>query len=276
MKRRARFWWLVSIVVTIAVAGAVGFLMLRCRPKQVVRDWLVVSNPVFTTRANTQGVHQWVSLSLSNAGPYALVWDLCWLECRTQPQLKFLTVRPVTPTNTPKSSRLRPGERTEIFLEILNKDSPDESCLFCCQVKWFEYKTRWYRLARRIEAPVYWAAALLGTQWNPSWRNIRFADGQLFASNVDVAEYFRVTHGFICSQWLQEQQFERQKLAQAQLTLTPGTVVANGRLEDGATGKQAIAHTKVTLADLQAARNASIAFADFCLSCTNRPVSSAP
>ncbi len=269
MKLRARLWWLVAVLL---VAGAAAILLPGRKPSPT-RDWLIVSKPVFTTRTDAQGAHRLVWLSLSNAGPRALVWDLSWFECRTRSGLRRLTVNPAVPVNTRKSTRLRPGARTEICLEISKMDDPDDSCLFCCQFKWFEYKTGLYRLARRVEAPVYWAAALLGTQWNPSWRNTRFADGQVFASNLEVADYFRLAYGLTRGRWLEERELVRQKQAPTQTGLPPGQATAPGRLEVRveATGEQAIGTSKVTLADLQAARSASAAFADFCLSSTNGP-----
>jgi hypothetical protein len=119
----------------------------------------------------------------------------------------------------PGASRVNllwPGTATNVVMEVTEERPPDANPLFCCQVSWAESESVLRGWGRQVEKPMYWLAALFGFNWDPPWRHKLIAHGNMFTSNLQVADYFSHVYGFTRESWLEEQRQELKR--QAELT----------------------------------------------------------
>jgi hypothetical protein len=75
-----------------------------------------------------------------------------------------------------------------------------------------------WRLGRKLEPRLSQAMDLVDSQWAPPWvsQTKPRAQGTVFTSNIEVAEYFRLAYGFSRSEWLEERaRYEAAKAQQA-------------------------------------------------------------
>ena len=244
---------------------AFGFLVLRdCRTTAESLDWLVISGPHFCSQTNSDSnLHPIISLSLSNSGPAGLTFSLGWTECRARSDLALLEVNRWPGTRSRRPIVLGPGAATNLDFQIVRPSSGNDSFLFCCQIEWAEKESALYRFSRDIDQPMYTLTSLLGTEWKPPWRNKRFATGELFVSNIAVADYFLRAYGFRRQDWIDQQrllqkrmeEFSRQRAVQRPLRLL---------------GRSPPPRRTLSPAE-QSAELARIAFGEFCRTCTNPP-----
>jgi hypothetical protein len=207
MRTFARFGLLLAVLLTVSF----GSLLLRSwRSKSKATTCLTVSEPIFALQTNVQGIHPIIRISVSNAGPVNLGFDLAWLECRNRSDNRLLTVNPLPPGRSKKSTVLLPASATNVVMEVLTDAPPDEALLFCCEFTWIEKESRLFHFATQVDRPMYWLASLVGSDWHPPWRFKRFAGGELFTSNIGVGEYFSRAYGFTSGQWFAEQRSEQQ------------------------------------------------------------------
>jgi len=164
------------------------------------------------------------------------------------------------PRGVRKQVLLPPGAATNVVVEV-SKDGPiDEACWFCCQIDWVEKESRLELLAKKLDGPMYWMAAVLGANWNPPWRHKHHDYGVVFASNVSAASYFNEVYGFTQGQWLEEQRLEQQRqdeLARLQTASRPAAFRSGRGLGKPPTAEEVVA------------AEAKRAFAAFCRASTN-------
>jgi hypothetical protein len=257
MTLRSRFWLLFAFLLSVGL----GLLLLgTLGSNHTPADWLVVSNPAFRVSTNAQGIHPMICLSVSNAGPRDLGFDLPWLECRTRSNPKLLDTSPVALAAARKPKTLPHGSVTNVFVEVSEHSAPDEACLFCCRIEWVEKESRLDLLARTADRPMYWLGALLGFNWNSPWRR-KLAYGDVFASNVGVAPYFSRAYGFTRARWLDEQRLEQQRLDDVARRLSAMPAGTSLRYRTSRHGP--------ATAEEQAADEAKSAFTVFCRTSTN-------
>src|SRR5207247_7813344 len=88
----------------------------------------------------------------------------------------------------------------------------------CCQIEWLESEPTWWRMGRKLEPWVSQVLDLCNSQWVPPWvsQSKPRAQGTSFASNVGIAEYFRLAYGWTRSDWLEAlAKYEAAKTQQA-------------------------------------------------------------
>lgn len=253
MKSRPKRWLLLGCLFVIGS----GLLVLHAtRSALQVSKWVVASKPFFTTHTNAAGFQSVVAFVVSNASPATIDFTVVWFECRTPSNLNLL------PAQTPgrrASVPLAGGAATNVEIEVASGRGADAQPLVCCQVNWMEREPRQRRWLRQVDRPMYWLAAFFDFSWNPPWRKKPFANGEVFTSNLKVADYFSRVYGFTAKQWLDEQR-AKQKL-QDELT----------RLQTNLAPSQALFVRSgfVPLPGGQPALDAKIAFDRFCQTSTN-------
>ena len=142
------------------------------------------------------------TVTVSNTGPRSLDYWVNWLECRARADFTLLVTNDGPFGWVPLPS----GATTNLTWDLVRNPSPGEAPLLCCQIEWFESEPKLWRLGRKLEPRLSQAMDLLNPQWLPPWdsQSKPRARGTVFASNVEVAEYFRLVHGFTRSAWLEE------------------------------------------------------------------------
>ncbi len=151
---------------------------------------LVVSRPVFGNRTNSTGATPTVSFRVSNAGPKGVDLRVDWFECRAKRDRTRLATNQLASVNIP----LSPRSSTNLTFDIRPTMIPIEEWLCCCQVGWVERWTGLRLVANRLNN---WMQLRLNIAlFEPKALN----SGLIYASNVDVAEYFRFMYGWIRGQ----------------------------------------------------------------------------
>ena len=257
MKPRSRFWSWLAVFLSVGL----GLLLIRALfSTHTPAQWLVASTPTFRVSTDARGNHPMICLCVSNASPRDLRFELPWLECRTQSYFIRHNLSPVAGAGATKVRILPQGCVTNVFLELSTDTAPDETCVFCCRIRWIEKESRLDLLTKLADRPMYWLAAVIGFNWNSPWRR-RLAYGDLFASNVGVAPYFRRAYGFTFAGWLEDQRLEQQRfedLARQQSAMPAGTRFGYATSRHGP-----------STAEDQAANEAKSVFALFCRTSTN-------
>jgi len=254
-----RFTSVLAVLLTVSV----GLWLLRSRRSTGnTTSWLTVSKPIFAFQTNAQGIRPIIRVSVSNAGPQNLGFELAWLECRNRSNNNPLIVDFLPQGRGKKSTVLPPASATNFLMEVLTEDPLDQVPLCCCQLTWIEKESRLLHLATQVDKPMYWLANVVGGNWDPPWHRKRFAGGDVFTSNVEVAEYFSRAYGLSRVQWLAEQRSKQQmfdELARSQPTARFG-----------------VHRFGAFTAEQQGEYEAKFAFAVFCRTSTNLEGSGEP
>lgn len=187
----AKFWFL---LVPILLVGLPLFWAQSRRSPRNSNAWLLLSRPAFGTRTNAQGVCRTVAFSASNVGPRTLDFKLGWFECRAGVVPVFATSHLVG-ANIP----LARGATTNLMWDLARGPSSDGDLLCCCEIRWLAHKSMKRRFGEALED---WTD-VLGVRWPCPWRNERRVGGEVFSSNVEVADYFRIVHGLTRRKWLE-------------------------------------------------------------------------
>jgi hypothetical protein len=231
------------------IVGLLLFVTWSLRSRPPGKIWLMVSSPVFGTRTNADGIIPTVSLYITNTGPRRLEYWVWWLECRERTDLAPLATN--TELTTPASYSMVGGSTKQLIWDLLPGDTSSEGSLFCCQVHWHEGEPALWRLGRNLEPHASRILELFDSQavapWNSPSNSL--AKGTVFVSNIDVAEYFRLAHGWTRESWLEN-------LRQYEVARTQKVVYAE-RYARGPTAEEMISN------------RARSAFVDYCQSTTN-------
>jgi hypothetical protein len=110
-------------------------------------------------------------------------------------------------------------------VDVTGTNSINAEPLFCCQVTWIERESRLRRGLGQLDRMIDWLGALFDFNWNSPWRKKVLATGDVFASNLEVADYFSQVHGLTRKLWLEEQMRSHEQwdeLARLQAKLRPG------------------------------------------------------
>jgi hypothetical protein len=246
------------LFVSLLIVG-LACLLLRIRFSKSSTTWLVASEPVLAACTKVVGVDLAVSLSISNVGPQSFLYDVTWIECRARADLRPLTLRRVLPIASHRSLLLEPGKTTNLVIEMSNDGMPIDWGLFSCQIEWIESESWLYGLGKQVDRPMYWLANLFGSTWEPPWRRKRFAGGDVFVSNIGVADYFTRVYGFTRAQWLERQRVERLAEELARQAAAHADIAVRRSIRSGAS----------TTED-ELSENAKRAFEKFCRTDTTR------
>jgi hypothetical protein len=167
----------------------------------------------------------------------------------------------------PRAGRVNvlwPGTATNVVIEVTEERTPDANPLFCCLVSWAESESPLRGWGRQVEKPMYWLAALFGFNWDPPWRHKVFAHGNMFTSNLQVADYFSHVYGFTLESWLEEQRQELKRQAELR------------RIQTSLPSNQSVRYGTKPLTDRQQVElEARAAFRLFCGTFTNATVETA-
>jgi len=207
-------------VASCFTVGLIFFVTWSLRSRPAGKVWLLASPPVFGTRTNADGIISTASLFITNIGLGRLDYWVSWLECRERTDLALLATNPALTTSG--YYPLTGGSTKQLTWDLLPGDASSEGSLFCCQVYWHESEPGLWRLGRNLEPHASRILELFDSQAVASWNSpdrVR-AKGTVFVSNVDVAEYFRLAHGWTRESWLEDlRQYEvvrTQKVAYAE------------------------------------------------------------
>lgn len=228
------------------VLGALflGLLVATRRPEFQNQDWVVLSIPSIEFRTNAGVAVPKAVVCVSNAGPGAVDFRLCWFECRARQQKTLLATNRFAAMISP----LGAGNATNLTMEVAAANLPAGDYCCCAEVIWVERESSSHRWHRAVDG-------LLNTfdlTKNPRWYSRELLQGNAIASNTNPAEYFRVMYGKTRSQWL--------ALARKWPWIS-NKPVSNGIYQTGAYGGQDPEEgTKV---------QAEMAFRDFCRASNN-------
>ena len=198
--------------------------LLARRPAISRKDYLSASPPVFSSRTDATGVQTILSFVVSNASPVSVGYWLPWSECRASKSLSPVATKLAAGS---KSTCLRPGMATNVLM-LVEGGLRNEKPIFCCQVTWAERESDLQGWLRKVDKPMYWLGAVLGFNWEPPWRRKGFAFGDVFTSNLEVANYFSQVHGLTRKLWVEEQRQEQERqarLARIRATLPPNQTI---------------------------------------------------
>jgi hypothetical protein len=194
----------VTFVCVLALALVAGLALLwtqtpqktsepkqsqAARPANAPERWLVVSSPVFGSRASSNGVIPTFSFGVSNASPRTLELRLPRLECRAKAGLDLVPEQEYLPL-----PMLAPRAATTITFDLPEGSRSDQDYLCCCKVSWLERGSYLRRKAEEKAISNDPMDRLFEIDWTRPWRDKPLANGVVFASNIGVAEYFRVVY----------------------------------------------------------------------------------
>jgi len=193
-----------------------------------------------------------VSLSVSNAGPRAVGFQVEWFECRARNNRALVATNPLRWVRIP----LSPGTATNLTMKVSPGTTPVEECLCCVGIGWFEPRAAW-RVAR--DRVVIWGFKLLDIDRPSPWKPEHLAQGLVFAANIEVGDYFRRMHGLTRKQWSEELVRSQLPPAHAVEALAPAR----------AAGEALVAVQPFSATNRVAEYEARNAFFAFCQSTTN-------
>ena len=190
-------------VASCFTVGLLLFVTWSLRSKPAGKVWPSASAPVFGTRTNADGFVPTVSLFITNTGPRRLDYWVRWLECRERTGLALLATNAELTTHA--SYPLAGGSTQQLTWDLLPGNVPPQGRLFCCELGWHESEPALWRLGRKLEPHVSRTLELFDSQAVPPWHlpSNGLAKGTLFVSNIEVAEYFRLAHGWTREDWLE-------------------------------------------------------------------------
>jgi len=127
-------------------------------------------------------------------------FSVYWLECRARSDRTLLATH-----NGARARILLPrGATTRLTTDLSRVASQDGDRLFCCRIDWFASEPTKWRAGRMLEPMVSQAMEIFNSQWVPPWESRPLVAGEVFTSNVGVAEYFRLVYGLTRSKWLED------------------------------------------------------------------------
>jgi hypothetical protein len=177
------------------------------RPTNAPKRWLVVSSPVFGSRASSNGVIPTFSFAVSNASLRTLELRLPWFECRAKAGLDVVAEQKYLPL-----PMLAPRAATTLTFDLPEGSRSGQECLCCLKVSWFERGSYLRRKAEEKANSNDPMDRLFDIDWTRPWRGKRLANGVKFASNIGVAEYFRVVYGMDAASYERRmKEFEAQR-----------------------------------------------------------------
>ena len=226
------------------------------------------SKPVFSYCTNADRVQPIIWFVVSNTGPVNIGFFVPWSECRTHSDSSLVRTKLVRSGNASGAIPLRPGSATNVVLNVVDEHTTNVELQFCCQVGWVEGESLLRQWGRQLDKPMYWLGAVLGFNWSSPWQRKSFVSGDVFTSNLEVADYFNHVYGFTRRKWLEEKQLEQKR--QAELTRIQATLPPN----------QAVGHfygrTEALTDREQVELDAKAAFARFCGTSTNEVTGAEP
>jgi len=244
MKRPPTRTWV--LLASVLMAGWVLLLAWSLRSRPAAKQWLALSRPVFGSRTNAGVVTPVVRFCVSNVGPRPVDCQVWWFECRARGDRSLLATNQLEFVRIPLSR----GGSTNLTIEVRATAALNEGRLCCYQVIYFERVSGLPRVLAGLDRFMSWYFDIFELTWRPRWTPLNLRNGCAFASNVSVADYFRLMHGFTRSQWLEE-------LARMQSARTRAT--------SGVEIRYAWAPT----AEERYANEAWLAFAEYCRTSTN-------
>ena len=175
-------------------AAAIGLVLVWAGTRRRApygKDWVLVSTPTIRSGANAGTSVPAIIICVSNVGPRSVGFRVAWLECRAKRDRALLATNQLASVDIPLSA----GNSTNLTIDIGHLAMPVEDCLCCCEILWSERESTWRRRARVLDRPMTRLFDILDLNW-PPWLPQRLTNGYVFAANVDLAEYFRLTYGF--------------------------------------------------------------------------------
>ncbi len=193
-----------SILIAAAALLLVGLCLMAARSFRATSsrsDWLIVSSLIFGSHTNFGQAFPTVALTISNAGPRLLEYGVHWLECRAGSNYALLA----TNYGFQAWSPLPSGAVIVLTRDLVESPSWAGDRLFCCQISWGESEPEYWRFGRRLEPWVSQVMGIFDSQWVPPWvsQSRHRARGDVFTSNISVADYFRLVYGWTRSDWLE-------------------------------------------------------------------------
>jgi hypothetical protein len=236
----------------VILAGLVTLLVAWAVTRRRVPDgqnWVQLSISKVEFQTNAGVALPTARVRISNIGPQAVDFRLCWFECRSKQQQTLLATNRFASLISP----LAPGESTNLTMNASLVGLPLEEYWCCGEVLWAERESMRHRGARTLDRFLN----LFDVTRNPRWYSRELLQGNAVASNVEVADYFLRMYGKSRSEWF--------LLAQKwpSLLVQP---VNNGIYDSVPPG----------LPPQEIKYQAESAFSDFCRSSTNSALSSPP
>ena len=228
-----------AVTIFLAIACAALFWLVAA---PYSKDWVTVSSPSLTARTNAGAATPVVTFLVSNVGPRSVAFSVMWFESRDKSNRSLLARNQLRGVYMP----LRPRESTSLTMDVSLVGMPTQNCLCCCQIWWSERESAWRRGVRFLDEPVRSLFDLSNRDW-PPWRPQHLASGDVFAANMEVADYFRCMYGFTRTQWLED-------LSRLAALRTQATV------EVPRYGLVAMGHPTADQASMREARSAFISF----------------
>jgi len=198
---RSKRWFLFAFNFLVA---SVAILVLLALPRWNGNHGIAVSMPVLVSATNANGVSQTLSFAITNLGSRHLEFQIEWLECLAKADRTLLkAILEPLPSVT-----LAGGTATSLTNSLARGIAASGEYLFCCRINWVEndpINPVVVRLGNWFYSWISKSGDILWPQWAPPWQRPRsLPHGRVYVSNLEVAEYFRVAHGFTFSTWQQE------------------------------------------------------------------------
>jgi len=209
--RAPHFTFWLTAVLALVIALVLVWSTNR-RTASLGKQWVQVSAPLLGNRTNLGTVTPVVGLWVSNVGPRSVEFFVYWLECRDRRDRTLLATNGFKGLNI----RLRPGRSTNLTMKVAPVAVPVEDCFGCCQIYWSQREPP---VRSRMDQLGSWWFDLFNVIWHSPWGSGKLAQGEAFASNVEVAEYFRLMYGFTRRGWLE--MIAQAEAARAQATNEP-------------------------------------------------------
>ena len=262
---RRRAFWIAGLILVL------GFGLLIFRDHRPTPPGILSSAPQFGYRTYAGRAQPIISFLVSNTGLTAVRFNIPWLECRAPSASGFASRKLVLVGTAARSILLAPRVATNVVMALEDEQPHAPGLLFCCQISWVEDFSGVEAITGLLSRPIYYLGALMGFNWSPPSRT-RVALGDVFLSNLDVAEYFSRTWGLTSSRLDEEkrmlrkiQEQKRRELARIQASLPTNEMVRYG------TG-----NAKDLTEQERAEIEAKSAFEQFCRASTNNPAGAEP
>ena len=164
------------------------------QPGPESQSWVLLSIPGVEFRTNAGVALAKAVVRVSNVGPQAVDFRLCWFECRAKRQKTLLATNRFASLIVP----LGPGESTNLTMNVQVVGLPVGEYSCCGEVLWAERESmlhRWHRTVDRL-------LNTFGVTKDPRWYSRELQQGCAISGNVEPAAYFREMYGKTRSQWL--------------------------------------------------------------------------
>jgi hypothetical protein len=187
---RTKYWLI--LVAGLAILLLVVWAVTR-RPAPDGQNWVQLSIPKVEFQTNAGVTLPMVRVHISNIGPQAIDFRLCWFECRSKRQQTLLATNRFASLISP----LAPGESTNLTMDVSLAGLPLEEYWCCGEVLWAERESMAHRGARTLDRFLN----LFDLTRNPRWYSGELLQGNAVGSNVEVADYFLRMYGKSQTQW---------------------------------------------------------------------------